>query len=289
MPSGRTWVLTKVQAHLDNIAFSHSIFSLPFAYLGAFLAAGGLPARHDLFWITVALMGARAAALALNNLIDLKYDRLQPRFTGRPMVMGLIKPAEAVIFILISIGVFILAAYNLHPLAIKLWPLAIIPLVVYPYVKRFSAGCHFVLGIALAGAPVGACIAVRGDVTVPVFALALSVGSWIAAFDIVYGCQDVAFDKAHGLYSMPVRLGIEKAIALAKVLHFLSLLGFIAAGLAYGIGVYYYLGIALASLVLIYQHAIVKPTDLSRVTQAYFMRNGLVGAVMFIFAAVSLT
>lgn len=278
----------KLKAHLDNIAFSHSVFALPFAYMGAFLAAGGLPGGADIFWITVAMVGARSAALALNNLIDLKYDKLHPRFTRRPMVTGAVRPWEAAAFIAASLAVFVAAVHQLHPLARVLWPAAVIPFVVYPYMKRFSWACHFVLGVALAGAPVGAWIAVRGDLTPAVSALAAAVGVWIAAFDIVYGCQDVAFDKAHRLHSLPVRLGVAGALWAARLLHALSVVLFAAAGWLYGLGPLYYAGVALAAAVLVYQHSIVRADDLSRVTQAYFLRNGLVGILIFLFTAASL-
>ncbi|MDR3589930.1 MAG: UbiA-like polyprenyltransferase [Negativicutes bacterium] len=273
----------KLKAHLDNIAFSHSVFALPFAYSGAVLASGGLPSAHDLIWVTVAMVGARSAALALNNFIDLKYDRIHPRFTQRPMVTGQIKPWEAVLFIAVSLGVFLLAAYNLHPMARLLWPLAVVPLVLYPYMKRFSWTCHLVLGLALAGAPIGAWIALRGDLSLPAALLGLSVGIWIAAFDVIYGCQDVDFDRQHGLHSMPVRFGISGALRLAQVMHVGSIAGFTAVGMLYGLGGFYYIGVALAGALLIYQHSIVKPDDFSRVTQPYFLRNGLVGIMIFLF------
>lgn len=278
----------KLKSHLDNIAFSHSVFALPFAYMGAFLAAGGLPASGDLFWITVAMVGARSAALALNNLIDLRFDRLHPRFTARPMVTGAVKRWEAALFIAASLAVFVYAAYQLHPLARKLWPLAVVPFAVYPYMKRFSWTCHLVLGVALAGAPVGAWIAIRGDLTAAVSLLAAAVGVWIAAFDVIYGCQDVAFDKAHGLHSVPVRFGVAGALRLARLMHVASVAAFAAAGWLAGLGPWYYGGVALAAGVLVYQHSIVSADDLSRVTQEYFMRNGLVGAAIFLFTAVSL-
>ncbi len=278
----------KLKSHLDNIAFSHSVFALPFAYMGAFLAAGGLPGGDALLWITVAMVGARSAALALNNLVDLKYDRLHPRFTTRPMVTGAVKPWEAALLIAVSLGVFVYAAYQLHPLARKLWPLAVAPFAVYPYMKRFSWTCHLVLGVALAGAPIGAWIAVRGDLTAAVSVLAVGVGVWIAAFDVVYGCQDVAFDKAHGLFSMPVRFGVAGALRLARLMHAASVAAFAATGWLAGLGPWYYAGVVLAAAVLVYQHSIVAADDLSRVTQAYFLRNGLVGVALFLFTVVSL-
>jgi 4-hydroxybenzoate polyprenyltransferase len=280
-------VLGKLRAHLDNIAFSHSVFALPFAYMGAFLAAGGLPSGEALLWITAAMVGARSAALALNNLIDLRYDRLQPRHAARPLVTGAVKPWEAAAFAVVCLGVFVVAVYRLHPLCRVLWPLAVVPFVVYPYMKRYSWACHFVLGVALAGAPVGAWIAVRGDLTATVSVLAVAVGIWIAAFDVVYGCQDVAFDRAHGLHSLPVRFGVAGALRLARVMHAASVAAFAVAGWLAGLGAWYYGGVALAAAVLVYQHSIVTAGDLSRVSQAYFMRNGLVGMAIFLFTVVS--
>lgn len=278
----------KLKAHLENIALSHSVFALPFAYMGAILAVGGLPSVHDLFWITLAMVGARSAALALNNLIDLKYDRLHPRFVKRPMVTGAVKVREAVLLILLSLGVFIIAAANLHPLALKLSPLAVVPLVVYPYMKRFSWTCHLVLGAALAVAPAGAWVAIRGDLTLPVILLSLAVGVWIAGFDVIYGCQDVNFDKNHGLHSMPVRFGVDGALRLSRVMHVLSVVCFAVTGILLNLFWIYYIGVVLAAVVLVYQHSIVGSHDLSRVTQTYFMRNGLVGISIFIFTLISI-
>lgn len=280
--------MSKLKAHLENIALSHSVFALPFAYMGGFLAAGGLPTIHDLLWITLAMIGARSAALALNNLIDLKYDRLHPRFTQRPMVTGKVKQWEAVGLIVGSLLLFLLAAAQLQPLCLKLWPLALVPLVIYPYMKRFSWTCHLVLGLALAVAPVGSWVAVRGDISLVAVTLGLSVGIWIAAFDVIYGCQDVAFDKAHGLNSMPVRFGVDGALRIAKVMHTFSILGFILVGVIVGLPMIYYLGVIIAAAVLIYQHLIVSSTDLSQVTQRYFMRNGLVGVVLFFTTVIAL-
>ncbi|HWR38372.1 MAG TPA: UbiA-like polyprenyltransferase [Patescibacteria group bacterium] len=278
----------KLSAHLDNIAFSHSIFALPFAYIGAFLAQGGLPSGADLLFITLAMVGARSAALALNNLIDLKYDRIHPRFTQRPMVTGAVKPREAVLLIIASLLLFLGAVLNLDPICLKFWPVALAPLVIYPYMKRFSWTCHLVLGLALALAPVGAWVAIRGSADAPVLWMGLAVGLWIAAFDVIYGCQDVDFDKAQGLNSMPVRFGISGALVLSRLMHAVSIGCFIAAGWLYHLAPVYYLGVVLAGAVLIYQHAIVNPRDFRNITQAYFLRNGLVGMLMLGFTLLSL-
>ncbi len=279
--------MTKIKALLDNIAFSHSIFALPFAYIGAILAAGGIPTGHDLFWITLAMVGARSAAMALNNFIDLKYDRLQPRFAKRPMVTGDVKPKEAVLFIIFSLLLFVWAAAKLQPLCLKLAPLALLPLSVYPYMKRFSWTCHLVLGIALGVAPVGAWVAIRGTVDAPILLLGLAVCIWIAAFDVIYGCQDVEFDTKNGLHSLPKRFGVNNALIITRLMHAASVLLFLLIGKLFELKILYYCGVALAAAVLVYQHSIVSSTDLSRVRQDYFMRNGIVGIALLLFTLAS--
>jgi len=280
--------LSKFTAHINNIALSHAVFALPFAYIGAILAASGMPRALDLVWITLAMVGARSAALALNNYIDLKYDLLQPRFTNRPMVTGAVKPWEAVLLTLISLVIFFWAAAQLHPVCLKLAPLAVIPFAVYPYMKRFSWTCHFVLGLALSIAPIGAWMAIRGELTLPIVVLGLSVGAWIAGFDIIYGCQDVAFDKKNGLHSVPVRFGLQGALTITKVLHGISIIGFFTVGQLMHMQWVYYIGVILAAIVLVYQHSVVSPTDFRQVTQTYFMRNGLVSFTLLIFTVISM-
>lgn len=279
--------MSKLKAHLDNIVFSHSIFALPFAYMGAILAAGGIPTGHDLLWITLAMVGARSAAMALNNFIDLKYDRLQPRFKERPMVTGALGARDAVLFIAFSMALFIWAAANLQPLCLKLAPVALIPLSVYPYMKRFSWSCHLVLGLALAVAPIGAWVAINGAINAPIVGLGVAVCVWIAGFDVIYGCQDVEFDRKHGLHSMPERFGIAGALRLSRLMHVLSVALFFAVGHWFALPYLYDVGVALAALVLIYQHRIVSADDLSRVKQDYFLRNGIVGIALLLFTAAS--
>lgn len=278
----------KIKAHADNMALHHSIFALPFAYMGAFLAAGGAPRWQDFFWITVAMVGARSAALALNNLIDLKYDKLHPRFTKRPMVTGEVKPWEAVLLIAVSLIVFIVAVLQLAPICAPLAPLAVAPFVIYPYMKRFTWCCHLVLGWALAMAPIGGWVAIRGDLSLPVLLLGLAVGIWIAGFDVIYGCQDVEFDRAHGLNSMATRFTVKGALKIAKCMHIVSIVCFALVGVLLELAFIYYIGVAVAMFTLYYQHSIVSATDFSKVTQVYFMRNGIVGISIFLFTFTSL-
>lgn len=277
----------KIKAHLDNIALSHSVFALPFAYMGALLAASSLPAWRDVFWITLAMVGARSSALAINNLVDLEYDRIHPRFRHRPLVTGVITRGEAMSVIIGSLAIFLLSASQLHPVCLPLSPLAIAPFVIYPYMKRISWTCHLVLGLALACAPIGAWIAIRGDISLTVFLLGIAVGVWIAGFDVVYGCLDFDFDRMQGLHSMPVQFGIDQALSMAKLMHIVSIGGFVSVGVMAGLNGVYFCGVVLAGCVLAYQHSRVNPTDLSAVTQAYFMRNGLVSISICLFTVVS--
>ena len=269
MRNGRVWALSKLSAHVNNIALHHSIFALPFAYMGAFLAAQGLPDGWDLFWITVAMVGARSAALALDNLIDLKYDKLHPRFTKRPMVTGEVTVAEVVALIIFSLGIFLGAVLQLAPICIKLVPIAVFPFIIYPYMKRITCLCHLVLGVALAMAPAGGYMAIKGELSLGVVILCFAVCFWIAGFDVVYGCQDEAFDKEQGLHSV-------------------SFFCFIGTGLLFSLAPVYYVGVGISLVTLLYQHSIVSASDFSRVTQVYFMRNGIVAMAVFLFTVLSL-
>jgi len=281
--------LSKLSAHVNNIALHHSVFALPFAYTGAFLAAGGVPSWHDLIWITVTMVAARSAALALDNLIDLKYDKQHPRFTKRPMVTGEVHPWEAKLLILVSFIVFIFAVAQLQPICLKLLPLAALPFLIYPYMKRVTPFCHFVLGVAIAMSPAGGWVAVSGEITVPMVLLALAVCLWIGAFDVVYGAQDEAFDRDHGLHSMATLCGAAGALRVARGVHVICILLFIAAGQLLGLHWLYYAGVGVAGLTLIYQHSLVNAQDFSRLTQMYFMRNGIVSIAMFLFTWLSLS
>jgi 4-hydroxybenzoate polyprenyltransferase len=274
--------LSKLKALLENIEFANSIYALPFAYMGAILAARGLPTWHDLLWITVAMVGARSAALALNRVIDLEIDKRHPRFTERPMVTGVITVAEMIGFTLLSFTLLLVAAWNLNPLCVKLLPLGILPLTAYSYMKRISWTCHLVLGVALAAAPVGAWIAVTGTVELPAILLGGAIMMWIAGFDIIYGSLDIDFDRANGLHSIPARFGLVNGLRISTGLHVLCIMLLMSVGVVYKLGIFYYIGVALAAVVLIYQHTIVTPNDLSRVNGKFFLKNGLVSIFIFV-------
>lgn len=280
--------MNKLSAHVNNIALHHTVFALPFAYMGAFLAADGFPSLHDFIFITLAMIGARSSALILDNLIDLKFDRLQPRLSKRPMVAGLVKRNEVIFLLLINLALFIFAALQLAPICIYLAPFAVLILLLYPYTKRFTFMCHFILGSALAMAPIGSYIAVTGTLNITILILGLGVCLWIGGFDAIYGSQDEAFDKAHGLHSLATKFTAGRVFTIIAVVHAISILCFIIVGLSYHLAFIYYIGILAAIVTLIYQHSIVSASDYSKLTQVYFMRNGIVSIVIFIFTVSSI-
>ena len=273
--------VNKLKAHVENIALHHTIFDLPFAYMGAFLAAGGVPELWTLIWITLAITGARSAALALDNLIDLEYDKVHPRFKRRPMVTGAVTPSEAALWVAGSLALCVFAVLQLPPICITLLPIAAVPFLIYPFMKRVTFFCHGVLGIAIAMAPAGGWVAVRASIDWEMVMLCVAVGLWIGAFDAVYGAQDEKFDRAHGLHSLATKLGVPLALELARVLHVACIVCFVLTGFMVRAAWPYYFGVAIAALTLVYQHTLIAPWDFSSLTQMYFMRNGIVSAAMF--------
>ena len=271
-----------IKAHINNVALHHTIFDLPFAFMGAVLAANGQPSVHDLVWIALAITTGRAAALALDNLADLKFDSQQPRMSHRAMVTGKISKPEAKIFIAICLLLMVLSVMQLHPICIYLLPLAALPFLIYPFTKRFTGWCHLVLGIAIAMAPAGGWVGVSGQITAPMVLLCTAVALWICGFDAMYGAQDEEFDKSQGLHSLAVSYGAPNAFRLAAAMHVICIACFFAMGVMLALGQAYFVGVGIAAGTLIYQHRIVSPTDFSRVTQAYFMRNGIVSVAIFV-------
>ena len=280
--------MAKIGAHINNIALHHIVFALPFAYMSAFLAAGGMPPVMELVWITVAIAGARSAALALDNLADLKYDKKQPRLASRAMVRGDLKPREAKISIVVYLAVCLLAVAQLRPICLLLLPVAVVPFLIYPYTKRFTFLCHLVLGIAIAMAPAGSWVAVTGELSLPAVVLCIAVALWIGAFDAVYGSQDEAFDRSEGLHSLATQFTARGALVICRFVHAVSIACFYVLGMLLELHWLYYIGVGIAAGTLVYQHRIVSADDYSRVTQRYFMRNGIVSIAMLIFTVASL-
>ncbi|GMT48154.1 MAG: 4-hydroxybenzoate octaprenyltransferase [bacterium] len=276
-------MLARAAVYLRMIKFSHSVFALPFAFTSALLAAGGIPSWNKIFWITVAMVGGRSAAMGINRVIDRKVDALNPRTSRREIPAGTIKTAEAVVFILASALIFLYAAYRLNPLCLKLSPLALAVFVLYPYTKRFTWLSHIVLGIAIAGAPVGAWIALRGTLDMEILPLALSVVFWLAGFDVLYALQDLDFDKKSGLRSIPQRFGVRRALFLARTFHILTWILLLVTATIFDLGIVFHTGLILVGMLLVYEHRLVKEDDLSRLNMAFFNMNGYISLTVFIF------
>ena len=279
--------MSKLKSHANNVALPHTIFSLPFALSSSFMATNGNPDFWTVILILLAITSARWAAIVIDNLADLKYDKLQPRLSYRAMVRGEISKFEALIFIFLCFVVLIAVVAQLPPICLKLLPVAAIPFIIYPFTKRFTAWCHLFLGLAIAMAPAGAWVALTEQISLPMIILCIAVALWIGAFDAVYGTQDEKFDKSQRLHSLATKFGAKKALFIAKILHVISILCFITVGVMLNLGFFYFIGVFIASIALIYQHALVKPGDYREVTQAYFMRNGIVSIAIFIFTWLS--
>ncbi|MDN5348181.1 MAG: 4-hydroxybenzoate polyprenyltransferase [Clostridia bacterium] len=280
--------LNKLKIFLEMIKVEHTVFALPFAYLGAFMAAGGRPSFHDLFWVTGAMIGARTAAMSLNRLIDRHLDALNPRTANRALPRGLISVAEVLFFIFLSFALLFYSAWQLNMLCVKLLPIAVFVLTIYSYTKRWTWACHFVLGFADGMAPLGAWIGVTGSIDLPGILLGLAVAAWVAGFDLIYACQDYEFDRAYGLYSIPARFGRPAALSWARYLHVLAVILLAATGYALALSWPYYTGVVAAAVILAYEHYLVSPEDLSRVNMAFFNMNGYLSILMFAFTLLAL-
>jgi 4-hydroxybenzoate polyprenyltransferase len=279
-------VTEKILLYLRMIKFPHSVFALPFAFTGAVIAAGGVPLLEKIVWITVAMVGARAGAMGLNRIIDIKVDQENPRTKNRELPRGMINISEAVLFTAVSLAIFILAAYMLNPLCLKLSPVALAVLFIYSYTKRFTWITHFILGLTLSAAPVGAWIAVRGTFDAEIIPMGIAVIFWLAGFDTLYALQDIEFDKSHGLYSIPQRFGIKNALLLARLFHLITFIMLITTGVIFKMDIFYWLGMMIVAGLFIYEHSLIKESDLSRLDMAFFNMNGYISITVFIFTSV---
>lgn len=286
--------IEKTRHLLEAIKFEHTIFALPFAYLGMVLAARGLPTFGQFFWITVAMAGARSLAMALNRLIDARIDALNPRTADRAIPKKILRPNEMLAFAIGSGFVLVFAAWQLNPLCVKLLPLAVIFLVGYSYLKRFTWLCHFVLGLTDGIAPIGGWLAVNPTWTaenlIPPLLLGIAVALWVGGFDIIYSCQDIAFDRANGLHSIPARFGPQAALRVSEVMHVLAAIVLFVVGIVLHsyLGWVYWLGWLGACALLVQEHRLVNPRDFSKLDVAFFNMNSYVALVVFFgaFAAI---
>ena len=281
---------SRVRIVLEMIKFEHSVFALPFALVGALLAAragGGLPTGRQLLWIVVAMVSARSAAMTVNRIADREYDRRNPRTANRAIPAGELSVGFAWAFTAVLSAVLIIAAWQLNAAALKLSPLALAILFFYSYTKRFTTWSHFVLGFCLGISPAAAWIAIRGSLDWRMLILSAAVTLWVGGFDVLYACQDVEFDETAGLYSIPRRFGIARALAVARTMHLL--MAALLVGLAWSFHLAWpaWAGIAVVAALLSYEHSLVKPDDLSKINAAFFAVNGYISLLFLLFWGVA--
>ena len=280
--------MTKLVLVLEAIKFEHTIFALPFAFLGAFLAARGLPGWETSFWIILAMTGARSAAMSFNRLADRLDDRLNPRTSDRALPQKLLSTQFVTLFTLAASTLFVLSAWMLNELAFYLSPVALAIVLLYSYTKRFTSLSHLVLGLSLAIAPVGGWVAVRGEIHLAPLYVAAAVLFWVGGFDIIYSCQDYDFDRKMGRYSFPGKWGIKTALRISALFHVLMMLLLIYAFLQFQLSYLSWIGLTLVGIGLLYEHSLVHPDDLSRLNAAFFTLNGLISVVLFVFVGLDL-
>ena len=278
-------ILRNLGITLEMIKWEHSIFGLPFALCGAMLAAGGWPSGHVLIWIVVAMVGARSAAMAFNRLADASIDAANPRTQTRALPAGTLTPAFVATFVIVSCGIFLVAAWQLNRLAFVLSPVALAVILLYSYTKRFTRWSHLVLGFAMGIAPSAAWIAVRGSFDPRILLLTAAVTFWGAGFDVLYACQDYEFDRQNGLHSIPRHWGIGTSLWVARAFHLTMLLLLVSMVVVFGLGMLAIVGVIAVALLLTYEHSLVSPTDLSKLNAAFFTMNGVISVVFFIFVA----
>jgi 4-hydroxybenzoate polyprenyltransferase len=265
------------------VKFEHTIFALPFAYVGAFLAVNGVPSAHDLLWITLAMVGARSLAMALNRLIDARIDAANPRTAARELPSGALSAWRVAAFCVVALALYLVAVWQLDPLVRWLSPVPVDAFVVYPYLKRFTWLCHLWLGAVDGLAPVGAWAAIKGTLPWQAWALGAGVAAWVAGFDLFYALFDVDVDREQGLHSWATRFGETGAFAGARALHLATIALLVAAGLGLHVGVLYWGGVVCVAALLAYEHTLVRPGDIRRLDAAFFTMNGVISVAFFAF------
>ncbi|HXX20610.1 MAG TPA: UbiA-like polyprenyltransferase [Candidatus Acidoferrum sp.] len=277
---------SRIRTVLEMIKFEHSVFALPFALVGALLAAReghSLPSWRQVLWIVVAMVGARSAAMTMNRIADIEYDRRNPRTANRALPVGELSVGFAIGFTIVASAALVLAAWQLNPLALKLSPLALAILFFYSYTKRFTAWSHFVLGLCLGISPAAAWIAIRGSLDARMLILCAAVTLWVGGFDVLYACQDVDFDKSAGLHSIPKKLGIAKALVFARAMHVVMVALLLWLAWSFRLAWPAWAGIAVVAALLAYEHSLVKPNDLSKMNAAFFAVNGYISLLFLLF------
>jgi 4-hydroxybenzoate polyprenyltransferase len=265
------------------VKIEHTIFALPFAYVGAFLAVDGAPSAHDLLWITLAMVGARSLAMALNRLIDAGIDARNPRTAGRELPSGQLSVAQVAVFCAASLALFVVSVWQLAPLTHVLWPIPVAGFVIYPYLKRLTWLCHLWLGAVDGLAPVGAWVAITNHLPWQAWVLGAAVAFWVAGFDFFYALFDVEVDRAQRLHSIATRFGVRGAFLGARLAHAATVACLVIAGAGLPVGVLYWIGVAVVGSLLVYEHSLVRPGDVSRLDAAFFTMNGVISVAFAVF------
>ena len=281
-------ILRKVMLFLDMIKFPHTLFALPFAFMGAFLAEKGIPSSNKLFWLLMAMVGARSGAMAFNRWADQALDAKNPRTQGWALPKGLVSPGEVKVFIILSFALLAFSAYQLNPLAFKLSPLAIAIVTLYSFTKRFTSLSHLFLGLCLSLAPLVAWIAIKGRIDFLPFPLGLAVLFWVAGFDILYSLQDMDFDRRMGLYSLPSRWGLNRSLIIARLFHLITVLLLTSLIPIMGLGTIYAGGLLLGVSLLTYEHYLLYRHGLGRLDVAFFNVNGAFSLILLFFTLLDL-
>ena len=281
-------LLANIRITLEMIKWEHSIFALPFALCGAMLAAGGMPSPAQLGWIVLCMVAARSAAMAFNRLADAQIDAANPRTAMRAIPAGLLSQRFVAVFVLASCSVFVLSAAQLNRLTLYLSPVALAIVLLYSYTKRFTRWSHLVLGFALGIAPAAAWIGIRGSLDPRILVLTAAVTFWVGGFDVLYACQDIDFDRAYALNSVPEAFGLRRALLLARTLHGLMLGLLLTLVFLFGLGKFAVVGVLVVGLLLAYEHSLVSARDLSKLNAAFFTMNGVIAVVFFAFVAADL-
>ena len=276
-------MLNKIKIILEMIKFEHTIFALPFAFTGALLAARGVPAWSTILWITLAMVGARSAAMGFNRWADRAFDARNPRTSMRALPKGLVTPAQVVLFTAVSSVLLVYAAYRLNTLSFILSPLALAIVFFYSYTKRFTFLSHAFLGIAISLAPIGAWIAVTGRLEAPALVLGAAVLFWLLGFDVLYALQDMDFDRKAGLHSIPQRFGIGRSLWISRIAHTITMAALFWLYSLLSLGGYFLAGVIIALCLIIYEHALVREHDLSKLNMAFFNMNGYISVTIFVF------
>jgi 4-hydroxybenzoate polyprenyltransferase len=273
--------MNSLREFLQTIRIEHTVFALPFAYATLFLVEGGWPSAANALWITVAMVAGRTVGMAANRVIDGEIDARNPRTASRAIPAGRLRQSGAIAFTLLALAVFVFAAWQLHPVCRRLWPVVVIAMVAYPYAKRVTPFAHLALGAVYFMVPTAVWLAVTGELSSAAVLLGVGAGLWVAGFDIIYACQDIEVDRREGLHSIPADFGVARGLSIAFGFHIAFVVCLLVAGSMLDAGRWYYAGVLITTLLLIYEHRLVKPHDISRVNAAFFTTNGIVSIALF--------